>query len=116
MQRPPPGFNPASVALATLAGGAVLLLASRRTTPQQQRTARRCRVVVLGAGFGGLNAALPLARRRGVELTVLDAQGHHLFQPLLYQVATAALTPGDIAEPVRGIIRAARKSRCCKAP
>ena len=104
MQRPRTGFTLASVALATLAGSAVLLLASRRTAPQQQRTAKRCRVVVLGAGFGGLNAALLLARRRGIELTVLDAQGHHLFQPLLYQVATAALTPRDITEPVTDII------------
>ena len=104
MQRPRTGLNPAFVALATLAGGAALLLASRSVAPQRQGAARRCRVVVVGAGFGGLNAALPLARRRGIELTVLDAQGHHLFQPLLYQVATAALTPGDIAEPVAGII------------
>jgi len=104
MERVRSSVNPASLVLATLAGGAALLLASRRPAPLRPRTARRCRVVVVGAGFGGLNAALPLARRRGVELTLLDTQGHHLFQPLLYQVATAALTPGDIAEPVDGII------------
>ena len=95
--------NPASLALVALAGGAGLLLASRKAVPRR-RAAGRCRVVVVGAGFGGLNAALPLVRRRGIELTLLDAQSHHLFQPLLYQVATAALTPGDIAEPVASII------------
>ncbi len=66
----------------------------------------RCRVVVLGAGFGGLQAALRLARRRDIDLTIIDTNNHHLFQPLLYQVATAALSPADIASPVRGIIPA----------
>ena len=97
-------LNPASLALAGLAGCAVLLLTLRKDGLRRQPVARRCRVVVVGAGFGGLTAALALARRRGIELTVLDAQGQHLFQPLLYQVATAALTPGDIAGPVTGII------------
>ena len=104
MQRPQTGLNPASLALAALAGDTALLLASRRVAPRWQRMGRLCRVVVVGAGFGGINAALPLARRRGTELTVLDAQGHHLFQPLLYQVATVALTPKDITEPVAGIL------------
>ncbi|MBD0271680.1 MAG: FAD-dependent oxidoreductase, partial [Acetobacteraceae bacterium] len=50
------------------------------------------RVVILGAGFGGLEAARAMARAP-VEITLLDRQNHHLFQPLLYQVATAALSP-----------------------
>lgn len=62
------------------------------------------RVVIVGAGFGGLNAARAL-RRAPVEITLIDRQNHHLFQPLLYQVATAALNPSDIASPVRRILR-----------
>ncbi|TPG60454.1 NAD(P)/FAD-dependent oxidoreductase [Roseomonas nepalensis] len=62
------------------------------------------RVVIVGAGFGGLEAARALARAP-VELTIVDRQNHHLFQPLLYQVATAALSPGDIAWPVRSVFR-----------
>jgi NADH dehydrogenase len=64
----------------------------------------RPRVVVLGAGFGGLSAAKALARAP-VEVTVIDRRNYHLFQPLLYQVATAGLSPADIAEPIRGILR-----------
>ena len=58
-------------------------------------------VLVVGAGFGGLNAARALARKPGVRVTVVDQRNHHLFQPLLYQVATAGLNPADIAAPVR---------------
>jgi NADH dehydrogenase len=65
------------------------------------------RVVILGAGFGGLEAARALARAP-VEITLVDRQNHHLFQPLLYQVATAALSPGDIAWPVRTVFRRQR--------
>jgi NADH dehydrogenase len=61
------------------------------------------KVVVVGAGFGGLEAAKKLACQN-VELTVLDRANYHLFQPLLYQVATAALSPADIAAPIRGIL------------
>jgi len=64
------------------------------------------RVLVLGAGFGGLEAARRLGRVPGVAVTVLDRRNHHLFQPLLYQVATAALSLDDIASPVRGILAA----------
>ncbi len=58
----------------------------------------------MGAGFGGLNAVRALARSP-VRITVVDRRNHHLFQPLLYQVATAALSPADIAYPVRSILR-----------
>ncbi len=66
--------------------------------------AGRPRVIVVGAGFGGLAAARALAHVP-VQLTVVDRRNHHLFQPLLYQVATAALSPGDIAYPIRSILR-----------
>jgi len=62
------------------------------------------RVVIVGAGFGGLSAARTL-RNAPVRVTVVDRRNHHLFQPLLYQVATAALSPGDIAYPIRSILR-----------
>lgn len=62
------------------------------------------RVVIVGGGFGGLNAARGL-RRAPVRITLIDRRNHHLFQPLLYQVATAALNPSDIASPIRRILR-----------
>ena len=65
---------------------------------------RRPRVVIVGCGFGGLFAARAL-RRAPVELTVIDRNNYHLFQPLLYQVASAALGPADIAQPIRMILR-----------
>jgi NADH:quinone reductase (non-electrogenic) len=58
-------------------------------------------VLIVGAGFGGLEAARRLARKSAVNVTVIDQRNHHLFQPLLYQVATAGLNPADIAVPVR---------------
>ncbi len=58
-------------------------------------------VIVVGAGFGGLQAARELARSPAAHVTVVDRRNHHLFQPLLYQVATAGLNPADIAVPVR---------------
>jgi NADH dehydrogenase len=61
------------------------------------------RVVIIGAGFGGLQAAKHLGNKP-VRVTVIDRTNYHLFQPLLYQVATAALSPADIAAPVRGIL------------
>jgi NADH:ubiquinone reductase (H+-translocating) len=64
---------------------------------------RRPRVVIVGAGFGGLSAARQLAKAP-VDVTVVDRHNYHLFQPLLYQVATAGLSPGDIASPIRGIL------------
>src|SRR6202047_4504262 len=61
------------------------------------------RVVIVGAGFGGLNAARALAKA-SVQITVIDRKNHHTFQPLLYQVATAGLSPGEIAAPIRSIL------------
>src|SRR5882672_10295014 len=65
----------------------------------------RPRVVVVGAGFGGLTAAQKLVHLT-VQVTVVDRKNHHTFQPLLYQVATAGLSPGEIAAPIRSILRA----------
>ena len=69
----------------------------------------RPRVVVVGAGFGGLEAARKLARSP-VDVTVIDRRNYHLFQPLLYQVATAALSPADIAQPIRAVLRDQRNA------
>jgi NADH:ubiquinone reductase (H+-translocating) len=63
----------------------------------------RAKVVIIGAGFGGIETAKSL-RRAPVEVTVIDRQNHHCFQPLLYQVATAALSPADVAWPIRHIL------------
>src|SRR5258708_870826 len=62
------------------------------------------KVVIAGAGFGGIEAARALAKAP-VEVTIVDKQNHHCFQPLLYQVATAALSPADVAWPIRHIFR-----------
>src|SRR6516164_7039469 len=62
------------------------------------------RVVIVGAGFGGLNVARTLASKP-VQVTIVDRKNHHTFQPLLYQVATAGLSPGEIAAPIRWIVR-----------
>ena len=61
-------------------------------------------VVIVGAGFGGLRAAKALAKAP-VNVTLVDRNNYHLFQPLLYQVATAGLSPDEIAHPIRGILR-----------
>ncbi len=70
---------------------------------------QRPHVVIIGAGFGGLSAATALARAP-VDVTVIDRQNHHCFQPLLYQVATAALSPAEIAWPIRAILRHQRNA------
>ncbi len=62
------------------------------------------RIVVVGAGFGGL-AATKALRKTPAKVTLIDRANHHLFQPLLYQVATSVLTPGQIGTPIRGILR-----------
>jgi len=71
---------------------------------------RRPHVVIVGAGFAGLEAAKILGRRDDVRVTVVDRRNHHLFQPLVYQVATAALDASDVAAPIRGILRWARNT------
>ncbi|MEX2650144.1 MAG: NAD(P)/FAD-dependent oxidoreductase [Alphaproteobacteria bacterium] len=73
-----------------------------RTTPPH--------VVIVGAGFGGLAAAQALARA-DVRVTIIDRRNHHLFQPLLYQVATAGLQPADITQPVRAVLRRQRHTQ-----
>ena len=75
---------------------------------------QRPRVVIAGAGFGGLTATMSLAKV-GVDVTLIDAQNHHCFQPLLYQVATAALSPADVAWPIRGILRKQENARVIMA-
>ncbi len=72
--------------------------------------ALKTKVVIIGGGFGGLNAAKSLAGA-DVEITLIDKTNHHLFQPLLYQVATAALSPGQIAVPIRTIFKRQKNVR-----
>src|SRR5215203_4505513 len=76
----------------------------RRTRmPTLSAAPHRPRVVIVGAGFGGLSAAKALGDAP-VDVTVIDRHNYHLFQPLLYQVATAGLSPADIASPIRSIL------------
>jgi NADH dehydrogenase len=77
--------------------------------PSLPGTARH-RVVIVGGGFGGLYAARDLGRDARVDLTLIDRRNFHLFQPLLYQVATGALAPGEIAQPLRSILRRNRNT------
>src|SRR3954465_2846508 len=70
---------------------------------------RQPRVLILGAGFAGLSAAQGL-KKASVEVLVADRRNYHLFQPLLYQVATAALSPAEIASPVRKVLRNQRNA------
>ena len=72
-------------------------------------------VVIVGGGFGGLAAARELGRRGRARVTLVDRKNHHLFQPLLYQVATAALSPADIATPLRAVLRDAHRVRVIMA-
>ncbi|HEX6616467.1 MAG TPA: FAD-dependent oxidoreductase, partial [Gemmatimonadales bacterium] len=65
---------------------------------------RQPQVVIIGGGFAGIYAARGL-RGAPVHVTVIDRRNHHLFQPMLYQVATAGLNPSDIASPIRSILR-----------
>jgi NADH:quinone reductase (non-electrogenic) len=73
----------------------------------QSSEPKKPQVIIIGAGFGGLEAAKKLACK-DVRLTIIDRTNYHLFQPLLYQVATAALSPADIAAPIRGILSKCR--------
>lgn len=72
-------------------------------------------VVIVGAGFAGLNAAKRFGNVDGISVTVIDRENHHLFQPLLYQVAMAALSPADIAVPIRSLLAEYRNVRVLKA-
>lgn len=82
-----------------------VILAELEATPAKTDVLppRRPQVVILGAGFGGLNAALGL-RNAPVDITVVDRRNYHLFQPLLYQVATAGISPAQIAMPIRRVL------------
>ncbi len=85
------------------------LNASGRATQGNAAKRRVPHVVIVGAGFSGLEAALGLAHAP-VRVTVIDRNNHHLFQPLLYQVATAELSPADISAPIRNILRRQRNT------
>ncbi len=71
--------------------------------PAVKNLPRRPRVVVVGGGFAGLSAADALSKM-AVDVTLVDRRNHHTFQPLLYQVALAELSPADIAQPIRSIL------------
>jgi NADH dehydrogenase len=86
-----------------------LALARRPRTPLDKLPPGQ-RVVVVGGGFGGLQAMMKL-RRLPVEVTLIDRRNFHLFQPLVYQVATGALSPGEVATPLRSIFKRARNVR-----
>ncbi len=77
---------------------------SQLTAPLRKSPNGRPRVVIVGGGFAGLHAAKGLGKLP-VEVTLIDRRNHHTFQPLLYQVALAVLSPADIAQPIRGILR-----------
>jgi len=81
-----------------------------RLVPGGGEDGLRPRVIIVGAGFAGLTVAKRLAKAR-VDITLIDRENHHLFQPLLYQVATAGLSPADIAWPIRGLVRHQRNTR-----
>src|SRR6202051_286848 len=70
----------------------------------------RWRAVIVGGGFGGLCAAQAL-KSKPVDVTLIDRRNYHLFQPLLYQVATGSLSPGEIAAPLRGILSHQKNTR-----
>jgi len=73
------------------------------------------RIAIVGGGFAGLNAARRLGRVRDVEVELIDRRNHHLFQPLLYQVAMAGLSPAEIAAPIRGLMRSLKRVRVRQA-
>src|SRR5438067_11991035 len=71
---------------------------------------KRWRVIIVGGGFGGLRAAQAL-KSAPVEVTLIDRRNYHLFQPLLYQVATGSLSPGEVAAPLRGVLSRQKNTR-----
>jgi NADH:ubiquinone reductase (H+-translocating) len=92
-----------------VARAALKIARGRRVEPAGDPCRRRHRVVIIGAGFGGLHAAKAL-RRADVDVTVINRTNHHLFQGLLYQMATGILSEGDIAPPIREILRRQRNA------
>src|SRR5437879_8360717 len=70
----------------------------------------KSKVVIIGGGFGGLSAAQAL-KSAPVDVTLIDRRNYHLFQPLLYQVATGSLSPGEIAAPLRGVLSRQKNTR-----
>lgn len=87
-----------------LAGESALLQAPKQLDqPGDIADGSQPHVVIIGAGFAGLSAAKALAKA-SVHVTLIDRRNYHLFQPLLYQVATAGLSPADIAMPIRSIL------------
>lgn len=84
-----------------MAGFKLLIMEERMTVSHPAKELGKKTVVVLGGGFAGLTTAKRLANERDVFVILIDQRNHHLFQPLLYQVATAGLSPGDIAVPIR---------------
>ena len=84
-------------------------VANQAPVPSPQPPAPTHRVVIVGGGFAGLNAARAL-RRAPVQVTLIDRRNFHLFQPLLYQVATGGLSPANIAAPLRSIVE--RQANC----
>src|SRR5260370_38085252 len=90
-------------------------------TPQSVERARPTdrevmpRVVIVGAGFGGLQAARAF-RNAPVQVTVIDRNNHHLFQPLLYQLATGSISPADICAPIRSVLRKQKNAEVLMGP
>jgi NADH:ubiquinone reductase (H+-translocating) len=82
----------------------------RNEFKMRSKDAASPKVVIIGAGFGGLSVAKQLAHAP-FDLTIVDRHNYHLFQPLLYQVATAGLSPADIASPIRGILHRQKNAK-----
>src|SRR5687767_4249136 len=99
-----------TIASSSLPAIALMMRLDRPQYDFMDQMSGRPSVVIIGGGFAGLDAARGL-RAADVDVTVVDRYNHHVFQPLLYQVATAALSPGDIASPIRWILRAQKNVR-----
>src|SRR5829696_6957236 len=96
------GDESSPIARLSAAGAAAVALSDRGSDAPHHR------VLIVGGGFGGLATAQALAGAPGIHVTLVDRHNYHLFQPLLYQVATAVLSPGEIAEPIRRILSGCR--------
>src|SRR5579883_2218514 len=92
------------IGLETLDCAEMRLAMSQQNLHETYEIRQRPRIVIIGGGFGGLAAARALGRVNA-QVTLIDRNNHHLFQPLLYQVATADLSPADITAPIRNILR-----------